>query len=150
MLSLWFWGVFLKSTFYIFTYQKRLQNFREYLCIPLSGVCEIDFIYQHPYNTLKCTTFDPYWMKNNVFFDINFGTHIKLKMIKILSTIYFSLAVLFLSVQSYCHHESWVHKTQKFVHDTEKTESASNICFSKTIGTLRMIFNCIHLYTSAL
>ena len=76
--------------------------------------------------------------------------HNNLNMIKILSTIYLPLAVLFLSFPLYWHHESWVHKALKSVHGTLKTGSTSNLCFSTTIRPLRTIFNCINFYTSAL
>ena len=41
-------------------------------------------------------------------------------IIKILSTSYLLLAVLFPYFPSYWHHESWVYKTRNFVHDMEK------------------------------
>ena len=89
-------------------------------------------------------------MQNNLFFDISFCMHNDLRMIKILSTIYLLLVFLFLSVSLCWHHESLVHKTRKFVHDTEKTGSTSNLYLSMTIRPLRIIFNCINLYTSYL
>ena len=107
------------------------------------------FRFQYPSNTPKCTNFDPYWMQNNIFFDIPFCMHNNLNMVKILGTIYLLLAVLFLFVPSYWHLESWVYETRKFVHDTAKTGSTSNLCFSATIRPLRKIFNCIIFYTSA-
>ena len=69
-------------------------------------------------------------------------------VIKICSTIYLSLAVLFPSVPLYWHHESWVHKTRTFVHDTAKIGSISNHPFSATIGPSRMIFKFIKFYMS--
>ena len=42
VLCLWFLGVFPKSSFSIFTYQKISQIFRKYLNIPLSGMGEIE------------------------------------------------------------------------------------------------------------
>ena len=69
---------------------------------------------QYPTYTPKYTTSDPFWMQNGLQFDINSCMHNNLKtIIKILSTIYLSLAVLFPFVPSYWNHESWVHKTQK-------------------------------------
>ena len=134
----------------IFTYQNSSWIFRGYLCRPLSGVGEIEFFLQYPSNTPQYTTSDPYWMQNKLFCDIHFCMQNSLKMIiKIFSTIYLSLAVLFPSVLSYLHHESWVQKTETFLHDAAKTGSTSNRRFSRTIKPLRMIFNLIKLYKSA-
>ena len=61
-------------------------------------------------------------------------------VIKIPSTIYLLLVVLFISVQLYWHHESRVHKTRKFVRDTAKKGSTSNRRLSTTIRPLKKIF----------
>ena len=66
-------------------------------------------------------------------------------IIKIFSTIYLSLRVLVPSVTFYWHHESWVHKTRKFVQDTRKTGSTSNCHLLMTIRLLRKILT---LYSS--
>ena len=71
-------------------------------------------------------------------------------IITIFSTIYLLLLVLFPSVPLYWHHESWVHKNRKFVHDTSKSGSTSNRHFSMTIRPLRTIFSLRKFYTSAL
>ena len=118
---------------------KSLQNFRRYLCRPLSGFCEINFSL-----SISIKYIDPYCMQSHLLFGIPFCFHDNINKIKILSTIYLLIAVTFLSVAPYWHHESCVHKNRKFFHDTGKTGSTSNICFSMTIGTLRMIFNCIN------
>ena len=38
-------GCFSEKSISIFSNQKILRNFREYLCRPLSGVCEISFLF---------------------------------------------------------------------------------------------------------
>ena len=92
----------------------------------------------------------PYWMQNKVLFDIPFCMHTNLQMIiKILSSIYLSLAVFFLYVPIYWHNESWVHKTQTFVHDTAQTGSIPNHNFSTTIIPLRTLSNFVKFYLSA-
>ena len=65
-------GVFLKSHLSIFTYQKSSQIFVGYLCRPLSGMGEIEEIYPISIKYTKYTTSDPYWMQNNLLFDIIF------------------------------------------------------------------------------
>ena len=58
-----------------------------------------------------------YWMQSNLLFGIHFCMHNYLKLIiKIYSTIYLSLAVIFPSIPSYWRHESWLHKPQKIVY----------------------------------
>ena len=57
---------------------------------------------------------------------------------------------IFPSVLSYLHHESWVHKTRNFSHDTTKTGSTPNYYFSITIIPLRNIFKFENFYTSDL
>ena len=106
---------------------------------------------QYPLNTPKYTTSDPYCMQNNLLFDIPFWMQNKLNMIiKISSTIYLLLTVLFPSIPSYWQHEYWVHKTRNFFHDTAKSVSTSNHCFSTTNGPLIIMFNLIKFYTSGL
>ena len=78
---LWFLGVFPKTLFSIFTYQKSSQIFKEYLCRPLSGVGEIEFSLHYPSNATKYTTSDPYWIQNNPLFDTPFCMHYNLKTI---------------------------------------------------------------------
>ena len=106
---------------------------------------------QYPSTTPKYTTSDPYWMQNNLFFDITFLVHYNLKMIiKIFSTIYLSLAVIFPYVPLNCYHDSWDHKPQKIVHDTAKKGSTTNHRFSMTIRPLKMICNFIKFYSPGL
>ena len=80
-LFLWFLGVFPKSQFSIFTYQKRSQTFRESLCIPLGKVGEIEKDPQYSLKTPKYTTSDPYLIPYNLLFDIKFCIHNNLNMI---------------------------------------------------------------------
>ena len=87
----------------------------------------------------------------NIFFDRTFWMHNDVKtVIKAFSTTYLSLAVLFPSIPSYWQHEYWVHKTRIFFHDTAKSVSTSNHCFSTTNGPLIIMFNLIKFYTSGL
>ena len=98
-------------------------------------------ILQYPPNTPKCDTSDPYWIQNNLFFDIPFYMHNNVNnIIKIFSTSYLLIPVIFPSFTSYWNHDSWVQKPQKFFHDTSKTGSTSNRHLSTTIRPLRIIF----------
>ena len=127
-----------KSQFFIFTFQKSTRILREFFCRPLHGISEIETFVQYPSNIPKYTISDPYWMQNNIFY-ITFKMHNNLNItIKLFSTIYLSLAVLFNYVASYWHNESWVHKPWNIFHDTKKG-STSNIHFSTTITSLRTI-----------
>ena len=67
-------------------------------------------------------------------------------IIKIYSTIYLSLTLIFPSVLSYWHHESWVHKTRKIIYSMAKKGSTFNLCFSNAIESLRTIFKLIKFY----
>ena len=67
-------------------------------------------------------------------------------IIKIFSTIYLFLALLFPYVPSHWNHESLVHTTRKFVHDTTKIGSTSNCHFDKDY-TFNKDFNFIKFYT---
>ena len=68
----------------------------EYLCRPLSGLGGIENYLQYSSNTPKYTTPVPYWMLNNLLFDISFWMHNNLNVIiKIFSTIYLFPEVLF-------------------------------------------------------
>ena len=114
--------------------------FRESLCTPLSGVGKIFFL-QYQSNTQKYTTSDLYWINNNLLFYIPFCIHNNLNIIiKIFKTIYLMFMVIFLPISLYWHHDSLVHKTRTFFHDTSKTGATSNRCFSTTIRPLRYIF----------
>ena len=102
-----FWGglFFWKVHFKILHIRRAYKKFCMISMQTLKwSVWNIYFLYQYPSNTPKCTTFDPYWMQNNLLFDITFCIHNNLTMIKILSAIYPSLAVLFLSIPLYWHH----------------------------------------------
>ena len=69
---------------------------REYLCRPLIGMGVIIKIIQYPSNTPKYITFAPYWIHNNLLFNIPFFVHNNIKMIiGIFSTIDLLCAVLF-------------------------------------------------------
>ena len=71
--------------------------------------------------------------------------HNNLKIIiRIFSTIYLSLSVLFTSVPLYWYHESWVQKPRNFGHDTAKIGSASNFHLSMTIRPLKMVLEFIN------
>ena len=107
----------------------------------------VKFIFlQYPSNTLKYTTSNPYWIQNILLLDIIFCIHNNLNLIiKILITINLSLTVLFPSVPFNFHHGFWVHKPQKFVHETEKISSTSNTC-SETKIRLLVFFNYQALY----
>ena len=66
-----------------------------YLCSEVEWVKSKNYL-QYPSNTPKYTTSEPYWILNNILFDISFGMHNNLKVIiKIFSTNYLSLAVPF-------------------------------------------------------
>ena len=45
---------------------------REYLSRPLSGVGEIEKVLQYPSNTPTHNSSDPYWIQNNLLFNITF------------------------------------------------------------------------------
>ena len=103
---------------------------------------------QYTSNTPKYTTSNPYWMQNNLLLDIPFCMHNDLKIIiKIFSTIYLSLVVIFTFVSLYWHHESWAHKTWTIVNDTAKKGSTTNHSFSTTIRPL-IFLNLIDFYSS--
>ena len=72
ILCLLFLSVLPKITSYIFTYKKSSQMRREYLSRPLSGVGEIEKVLQYPSNTPTHNTSDPYWIQNNLLFNITF------------------------------------------------------------------------------
>ena len=85
---------------------------------------------QYQSNTSKYTTSDSYWMQNNPLFDIPFCVQNNLKMIiKIYINIDLYLEVMFYLVVLYWNHESWVHKTRNFVHDTAYIGSTSKSPF---------------------
>ena len=121
VLCLWFFVFFQRIKFSICTSQNSSRIFWGSSCRPLSGLGETKKLCSICIKIPKYITSDPYWMQNNLLFNIPFWVHNNLKMIiKILSIIYLSLAVLFPSVLLYWHQESWVHKTRKSVHDNTK------------------------------
>ena len=106
---------------------------------------------QYPLNTPKYTTSNPYWVQNTLLFGKSFFVQNNLKIIiKIFSTIYLSLALFFPSFPPSWHHESWVHKSLKFVHDTSKNGQLPITVSQTTIRPLRTIFNHIRFYMSSL
>ena len=142
-------GCYSRDSIFHFKYQKSPGIFREPVCRPLSGVGEIDFspIFIKYTKILHLTLI----VCKNLLFNIPFCMHNKLKMIiKIFSSMYLLLAVLFPSNPLYWHNESWVHKTRKYFYDTAKTGSTPNHRSSKTIIYFRSIFNFTKFYTSGL
>ena len=116
-----FFCIIPKSIFSSFTTQESIQILRKYFCRPSGGLDEIKNYVQYPSNIPKYTTSNSYWMQNNIFFDIPCCMHKNLKIIiKICSTIFLLLAVIFPSAPLYWYQESGVHKTRKFVHDNAK------------------------------
>ena len=104
---------------------------------------------QYPSNIPKHTASDPYWMKNDLLFNIPFCMHNNLNIItKIFRIIYLSLAVIFPYIPMHWRHESWVHKTRKIVHDTEKRVHFQwpfldyNDTFKENIYLYKVLFVC--------
>ena len=104
----------------IFSSQNSSLIFREYLRILLSGIGEIKNYLQYPSNTREIFHLTVTGCKN-LFFNEIFLMHSDLNIIiKIFSTIYLLLLILFLSIPFYWNHESWVHKYRKVIHDKTK------------------------------